>query len=113
MSKPNMEGKVCVNHTDTHADSRCTSCFKPLCNVCIIAVQSEDFCSKECANKHFQNLAKHVDMGGKPSAIKSLIRIIIYLAVLGGLAFAVWHFVLNKKPAEKSSIEHSIGLIDA
>ena len=115
MATANMEGKVCVNHPDTHAESRCTSCFKPICNVCIVGVQREDFCTKECANNHFQNLAHQASLGSGKSggALKSIIRIVIYLAVLGGLAFAIWHFVLNKKPAESSSLKQHLSTTNA
>ena len=49
---PNMENKVCLNHPNIDATSRCTSCFKPMCNECIIKDTGEDFCTQVCAEKH-------------------------------------------------------------
>ena len=100
MAKANMDGKVCVNHPDTAAESRCTSCFKPICSPCIVEVQNEDFCSKDCANKHFQNLAHQASLGSKSGGAKTLIRSIIYIVILLALLFAVYHFVIKKGGGE-------------
>ena len=96
MAQANMEGKVCVNHPDTAAESRCTSCFKPICSVCIVEVQSEHFCTKECANKHFQNLTHQANLAKKSGGGSTVIRMIIYLVILAALVFAIYHFVLKK-----------------
>ena len=97
MPKAAMEGKVCINHPDSSADSRCTSCFKPICNACIITVQDEDFCSKTCTNNHFQNEA-HLENLKKRQGKRggSLIKIIIYLIILIALCVGIYFFILKK-----------------
>jgi hypothetical protein len=82
---PNMGDKVCLNHTSTPATSRCTTCFKPICDECIIAENDEDFCCQICLEKH-KRTSENIEAleRRKPSG---LFKKIILLAIVSGAIY--------------------------
>ncbi len=54
----NLEGIVCLNHSGTQAQSRCTTCIKPICGECIVEVNNDHFCSENCAENHIRTSAE-------------------------------------------------------
>jgi hypothetical protein len=43
---------VCLNHPDRPATARCTVCFKPVCEECLIRDGAAGFCSQVCADNY-------------------------------------------------------------
>ena len=87
---PDMSDKVCLNHTSTPATSRCTNCFKPICNECIKVESNEHFCSQICIEKHKRTSANidALNTRKKSGFMGKLILIII----LAGLAYGGWKY---------------------
>ena len=93
--------KVCLNHTDTPAASRCTCCFKPICASCILSSKGEDFCSEKCQVNHERTASNISDIKSRDKGGfgKTLIRLII----LGAIAYGAWMYkdqimnMINKK----------------
>ncbi len=102
---PNMEGKVCLNHTDTPATSRCLTCFKPLCNRCVVTLGGQDFCSQTCADKHAATNQHLIEFQAREKArkarerMKKIIFIILFLAIAAG---AYWYWSKNRGAFEKT-----------
>ena len=84
----NVEGKVCLNHTNVPAASRCTTCMKPVCTECTVTVNAEDFCSQTCAENHIRTSAELSRFKSKQKS--GLLKKIIILAILAGLAWFGW-----------------------
>ena len=82
----NMENKVCLNHPDIDATSRCTSCFKPICNTCIINDAGEDFCTQVCAEKH-KRTNETVQSYKERKKSSHLFRNLVILIILGTAAY--------------------------
>ncbi len=88
----NLGEKVCPNHPNKPATSRCVACFKPLCQMCVVLRQGLDFCSDQCAKKHFASSSSIAAFQVKEkearrrAAIRKLITTVIVLA-LAGLAY--------------------------
>ncbi len=95
MAEPSakMEGKFCAHHRETPAVSRCFTCFTPLCQDCIVPVKGRDFCSKECANNHFE-VQLHIDDATARAVArrrKALLKKLILLLILGGAIIGGWY----------------------
>ena len=94
----NMEDKVCLNHTDTQATSRCTNCFKPICNECITSAYGADFCCQSCAEKHKRsddnlNAFKEKSKSGSP------LKKIVFVAIIAAIAYFAWE---NKEQVKET-----------
>ncbi len=105
---PDMGEKVCINHTDVQAVSRCVSCFKPLCGDCIHDSGGEDFCSDTCAEKHRTSSQRfdefnERDKARKFKALLKKIAIFIILAAIGYYAYCYWSN--NKDEIKKATTE--------
>ncbi len=106
----NMEEKVCPNHPEDTAVSRCASCFKPLCAQCIIKSNGDDFCSDQCATnfsqskEHFAEVTKRDKARKLKARIKKIIFLII-IAIIGYFGYKYWSDnkeSINKKLESKS-----------
>ncbi len=84
----NLEGIVCLNHSNTQAASRCTTCMKPICNQCIVEVKSDHFCSENCVENHIRTSAEISRFKSKQKS--GFMKNLIYLLVLGGLIWFGW-----------------------
>ena len=84
----NLEGIVCLNHSGSQAQTRCTTCMKPICGQCITEVNNDHFCSQNCAENHIRTSAEisRFKSKQKSGGLKKL----IYLAILGGLIWFGW-----------------------
>ena len=60
--------KVCPNHPNATAVSRCETCFKPLCSECAISKEDKDFCSKTCETNYLQPTNPSTSLGNKKAA---------------------------------------------
>lgn len=98
---PDMAGKVCPNHPNTEAVSRCTACFKPLCGDCVMERNGEDFCSEKCAVGHFTTNAHVGDMleRDRRRARAKMIRNLVILVILAALAAAGYVYYQQNKDA--------------
>jgi len=111
---PNVEDKVCPNHPEVAAVSRCASCFKPLCSDCIIKQGSNDFCSDQCAsnfsatNKHFNALNEREKARKFRARIKKILMAIIFLCIV---AFTYKYWSENKEKIDKKLKSKSEQLI--
>ena len=101
-----MDGKVCPNHPETAATSRCTTCFKPLCQECTIVKGNLDFCSDKCATNHFVTNASIEDGFNRDAAarrrariIKMIFLLILLVAFFSGVYY--WKTQLKKSDREK------------
>ena len=84
----NLEGIVCLNHSNVQAVSRCTTCMKPICSECIVQINNDHFCSQTCGENHIRTSA---DISRFKSKQKSgLMKKLIYLAILAGLVWFGW-----------------------
>ena len=86
-----MLGKVCLNHTDTAASSRCVTCFKPLCDQCIITVNGEHFCGQICAQKH-QSSNANIEAMRQRQPSSGFFSKAFKLLLLGALIFWAWMY---------------------
>jgi hypothetical protein len=87
---PNMGDKVCLNHTSVPAVSRCETCFKPLCEECILEIEGRHFCSEKCAENSFDKRGRMavLDAANQKSKAAAMVRNIVILLVLAGIAYA-------------------------
>lgn len=94
-----MSGQVCLNHTDRDAVTRCETCFKPLCDECVIARNDIDFCSGTCADNYAESaerMADQDDRARKRRARKRMKRLAL-LIILGALAYCGYRWA-NANP---------------
>ena len=96
---PYMDEKVCVNHPELDAQSRCTTCFKPICSDCIEIRNGQDFCSELCAAKFFatnKGVEEFIKKDQKRQFLARIKKTAIFIGflVLGIVFFAFWR--INK-----------------
>ena len=98
-----MEDKVCPNHPETQAVARCTTCFKPLCEACIVEKGNMDFCSEQCATNHFTTNAAISNSLARDAAARRRARIrkMIFLLILLILGFGFAFYWKNYMNADK------------
>ena len=89
-----INGSVCLNHPNTPAVKRCAVCSKPLCAECVQMHDGVPYCSDLCWDnaKRTGMLVKDVEERKKSTAVKVLIRKIVYLFIIAALAYAGWHY---------------------
>lgn len=106
-----MGEKVCLNHPEVNAVSRCTSCFKPICRACITMRKGMDFCSDLCAAKHFATSKSMDDFEAKNAASKrrKLIFNIIKLILLVGILAGAYYCYVNNIRGTKAFIDGLLG----
>lgn len=97
-----MQDKVCPNHPENQAVTRCTTCFKPLCGACVVEKGNMDFCSDQCATNHFTTNASISDSLARDAAARRRKRIVklFLLLVLLAMGFAgafYWRNYMSSK----------------
>ena len=92
----NIEDSVCLNHPNTTASSRCTTCFKPICTECITTENNEDFCSIICAEKHKRTSENIEALNTRKSS--GLFKKIMILAIIA--AGLYWAYTNQSKVKE-------------
>jgi len=101
--------RVCLNHTDRPAVSRCETCFKPLCDDCILLVEGTHFCSQECSEKYGESSERISDFNRRRTKDRRgrlVRRIITLLVLLGILAAGYWYATNN--PGEVRRLRRAI-----
>jgi len=86
----------CFYHTGRPSVTRCKQCGRPLCNECRIVKSGGVFCSEKCVDAFsvFAKRAEELDeKRTRGSGIKSLIRLIIFIAVLLIIYLVVRRFI--------------------
>ena len=103
----NMDDKVCLNHTDVVAVTRCTGCFKPLCQECILERKGNNFCTDLCAAKHFATNKGIEDFAKdeKKRSFRRKIKKAAMLFLLVALCFAGYRYWTNHKEKIKTDVD--------
>lgn len=85
-----LDGKVCPRHSTMPAVARCFSCFKPVCEICLVQADNHDFCSDKCAEAHartdrsFQDFLAVEQRLRRKRNIRRAITTIVFLFILFG-----------------------------
>jgi len=85
--------KVCLNHPDSPATDRCTACFKPLCDDCVLLHEGHSFCSEECISQSVRTTENinQFKLAEKRSNFKRFIarlfKFIIFIGILAGVVY--------------------------
>ena len=90
---------VCLNHPNTPAVTRCATCGKPVCEICIVTRNGINYCSQVCA-ANAEKSAGRVDMvmeSKKRANSKSKIRSFLILIILILIAAAAYYFYTQNK----------------
>ena len=95
----NLDGIVCLNHSNIPAAARCTTCMKPVCQECVVSVNSDNFCSETCAENHIRTSAEISRFKSKEKS--GVLKKLIILAILGALIWFGW----TKKDDIKQKID--------
>ena len=83
---------VCLNHPDTPAVTRCATCGKPVCEICVVRKSGADYCSQVCASNaeksagRVNSVLESRKRANSRNGIRTLIVLII-LAVIAALAY--------------------------
>ena len=96
---------VCLNHPDRAAETRCVTCFKPLCAECALHdPEGNDFCSEQC-RQNYENSRENVDnFHAQERRIKrrKRIRRLVILVILIAIGVAAYkHFKNNPDDLKK------------
>ncbi len=96
---PKMGDKVCLNHTSIPAVSRCETCFKPLCDNCILEVEGRHFCSEKCADDSLDKRGRIavLESVNQRSKSASMAKHIFVLLVFAGLSYAGYNYWQNNR----------------
>jgi len=100
----NVTGRVCLNHPDRAAVSRCETCFRPLCPECIRSTDGVHFCSETCARNYARSGERMADFNAKArrGRFRRRVRRVLTLAVLAVLAYFAyrWYTVHRKETSD-------------
>ncbi len=95
--------KVCINHPDREADTKCIACLKPICNECVVEYGEQAYCSVNCRDQAWKTTANIAEMqereraNAKKRAMKKFIIFIIFAAIVGGAVY----YIMNDKDSMK------------
>ena len=112
---PNMTGKVCMNHKNTPAVTRCVMCFKPLCTDCIIVSDDADTCSDACAVNYLNSAPLRNDMDRKEKLKKKqafrrkIMRALVLIIVVAAILVYLTKF--RRPELEKQAIDKAEKLL--
>ena len=117
---PGSTGSKCLKHPDEEAESRCSSCRKPICEKCIVKKPEGIFCSDECWNKGKQHQDRWKAMKAKEAKFddsensrrKALfLKIAFFLALLAGIAGMVKFSPGNPVSLQIKVVLQKVGLM--
>ena len=83
--------QVCLNHVDRQAVSRCATCFRPLCEGCVIDHADGHFCSQLCmdnyaeSDERMQKFEASARRDRRRKRIRRLVALIIVAAVVAAV----------------------------
>lgn len=91
-----MSGQVCLNHTDRVAVTRCETCFKPLCDECVVSRNDIDFCSGTCAENYAASADRMADHAARSRRhrVRRLMKRLALLIILGVLAYCGYRWAV-------------------
>lgn len=92
MAKVKMSGQVCLNHPEIPAVTRCETCFKPLCEDCILLENGVQFCSGTCAENYSASGERLDDFKAQERARRrrKRVRRLVTLIIVVVLAVVAW-----------------------
>ena len=95
---------VCLNHPDRPADTRCTTCHKPICNECAIRDGNNVFCSDQCRENYDstrENVEAFQERKRREKRRKMIKRLIILIILIAIGAAAYKYFADNPDDLKK------------
>ena len=106
----NISDSVCLNHPDTPAVTRCTTCGRPVCSKCIVKRDGADYCSESCADnaRSAQGRVDTMAAGKKRSEAARRIRTIIILIILIVAAAAGYSYYKKNKSKIDSKVQNTL-----
>ncbi len=99
-----MSERVCLNHPNTPAVARCETCFKPLCEDCIVLQEGKTFCTDTCAQNFSQSGERiaEFDKNQRKARLRKRIRKLVTLAILAALGWGVYQWCRSHPNQAKS-----------
>lgn len=90
--------KVCLNHPDREATDRCTACFKPLCDECVVIHNGDSYCSEECISQAVRTTENinSFKQAEKRSKFRRLISRLLKFVIFIGIAAGIVYFLMKK-----------------
>ena len=93
-----VQDKVCCNHPDRAAVTRCENCFRPLCEDCVLVRAGMEFCSETC-HETMEEVARNIssfEARRKRELMlrrkRRLTRFLVLILVIGALlTYALTH----------------------
>ncbi len=86
--------QVCLNHTDRQAVTRCETCFKPICEECIVERDDVAFCSEKCAENYTESKDRIESYEIRQAAARRRKRMrraaILIVLILAAFTFHLW-----------------------
>ena len=106
----NISDSVCLNHPDTPATTRCTTCGRPVCGKCVVRRDGADYCSESCAASAQSSAGRvgSVMARKKKSENGKRIRTIIILILLIAAAAAGYSYYKKNKSKVDRSLQNTI-----
>jgi len=94
MAKAKVENQVCLSHTDRQAVSRCETCFKPLCEECILEKDGVHFCSEACVVNYAESgeRVQQYEAVKRRERRRKLRRRLLLLIIIIALGAAAYHW---------------------
>jgi hypothetical protein len=101
---------VCLNHPDRQAETRCTTCFKPICGECAIEADAGTFCSEACLNNYDRTRdgVEAFQEREQRAKRRKRIRRVIILIVLIALGVAAYKYFTDN-PDKLKKLEEKAG----
>lgn len=106
----NLSDSVCLNHPDTPATTRCTTCGRPVCSKCVVRKNGADYCSESCAASAESSAGRvsSVMASKKKSESGKRIRTIIILILVIILAAAGYSYYKKNKSKVDRSLQSTL-----
>ena len=106
----NLSDSVCLNHPDTPATTRCTTCGRPVCSKCVVRKNGADYCSESCAASAQASAGRvsSVMASKKKSESGKRIRTIIILIILIVVGLAGYGYYRKNKSKVDRSLQSTL-----
>ncbi len=118
MKQSNKLEKVC-SHPDVPPPdqqvAKCALCMKPLGRDHMVTKQGKSFCCNAAADQYFDSDAQvQAAMARqKKGGFAKLVKLVIILAILGGIAYGGWYYMNNKDSVDARMKEAKEAVQDA
>jgi len=99
--------KVCLNHPGRPATTRCETCFKPLCDECVIEEGGKHFCSETCAQNYVATgeRIEELEASKRRIARRKLIKRLVTLIILIVIAAAAYFWMKSNPDKTKDMMK--------